>query len=159
VANNTGVKTINIAGDGATSDNVIRIGTGAAAQTLTLGSTNTTSALTLNAGSGNINATGGNLKIATSGKGLQIKGSAATDFVGTATLVLGTVTVANTNIATGDLILLSRVAANGSVTLGELSYTISNGTSFTITSLILATPVSTQTADVSSVAYMIVRPV
>ncbi len=78
---------------------------------------------------------------------------------GTAVLVLGTVTVANTNIATGDLIFISRIASNGSVTLGELSYTIINATSFTITSLILGTPASPQTADVSSVAYFIVRPI
>ena len=79
--------------------------------------------------------------------------------MGTAVLILGTVTVANTNIATGDLIFLSRVASNGSVTLGIPTYTISNGASFTITSLVIGTPASTQTADVSSIAYFIVRPV
>jgi hypothetical protein len=159
IANNTGIKTINIAGDAATSANIIRIGTGAGAQTVTLGSTTTTSTTTINSGSGNINATGGNLKIATTGKGLQIKTGAVTDMAGSSVLVLGTVTVANTNIATGDLIFLSRIASNGSVTLGELSYTISNGASFTVTSLILGTPASTQTADVSSFAYFIVRGV
>ncbi len=78
---------------------------------------------------------------------------------GTAVLTLGTVTVLNTNIATGDLIFLSRIASNGSVTLGEYTYTISNAASFTVTSLILGTPASTQVADVSSFAYFIVRPV
>jgi hypothetical protein len=99
------------------------------------------------------------LTIATTGNGLRIKGGAVTDMVGTAVLSSGTVTVANTNIATGDLILLSRVAANASTTLGVLSYTISTGASFTINALILGTPGSVQTGDLSSVAYIIVRPV
>jgi len=159
IANNTGIKTINIAGDSATSANIIKIGTGAGAQTLTLGSTNTTSATTINAGSGNVNVTGANLKIATTGKGLQVKGGVVTDMVGTGVLTAGTQTIANTNIATGDLIFIQRIGAAASVTLGELSYTISNGASFTVTSLILGTPGSTQTADVSTYAYFIVRPV
>jgi hypothetical protein len=67
------------------------------------------------------------------------------------------VTIANTNIAANDRIFLSRIATNGSVTLGELTYSISAGASFTVTSVILGTPASTQTADVSSFAYIIVR--
>jgi hypothetical protein len=157
IAGGSGAQTINIANS--TGGKTVAIATGAGANAVTIGSTNSTSATTINSGSGNINATGGHLKIATTGKGLQVKGGAATDMVGTAVLVLGTVTVANTNIATGDLIFISRVAANGSVTMGEMSYTISNGASFTITSLVLGTPASVQTADVSTVAYFIVRPV
>lgn len=131
----------------------------AAATAIQLTASDAAGGITLTSGTGNINAAGGNLKIASTGKGLQIKSGVVTDMAGTAVLVLGTVTVANTNIATGDLIMLSRVASNGSVTLGELSYTISNGASFTINSLTLGTPAATQTADVSSVAYFIVRPV
>ena len=78
---------------------------------------------------------------------------------GTATLILGKVTIANTNIATGDLIFISRIAANGSQTLGELNYKINNGVSFTINSLMIASTSFVQTLDVSSVAYFIVRPV
>ncbi len=131
----------------------------AAATAIQLTASDAAGGITMTTGTGNINAAGGNLKIATTGKGLQIKAGAATDMAGTAVLTLGTVTVANTNIATGDLIILSRIASNGSVTLGEYSYTISNGASFTVTSLILGTPASTQVADVSSFAYFIVRPV
>jgi hypothetical protein len=98
------------------------------------------------------------LRIATTGKGLQIKAGAATDFAGNSVLTSGTVTINNTNIATGDLIFLSRISAAASTTLGVLSYTISNGASFTVTSLILGTPGSTQTGDVSTFAYFIVRP-
>jgi hypothetical protein len=157
ISGGTGAQTTNIANG--TGGKTVNIATGAGANTVALGSINSTSATTINSGSGNINATGGNLKIATTGKGLQIKAGAATDMAGSSVLVLGTVTIANTNIATGDLIFLSRIASNGSVTLGEYSYTIINATSFTVTSLTLGTPAATQTADVSSFAYFIVRGV
>lgn len=158
IANNTGIKTINIAGDSATSANIIKIGTGAAAQTVTVGSTNTTSTTTINSGSGNVNVTGGHLSIATVAKTLLVNGGAATDFIGTGVLTAGTQTISNTNIAAGDVILITRTAVNASTTLGVLTYTISAATSFTVTSVILGTPGSTQTADVSSYAYFIVRP-
>jgi len=114
--------------------------------------------ITLTSGTGNVNASGGHLVIASVARTLLVNGGAVTDFIGTGVLTAGTQTIANTNIATGDVILLTRTATNASVTLGELSYTISNGASFTVTSLILGTPASTQTADVSSYAYFIVRP-
>jgi hypothetical protein len=124
-----------------------------------LGSTNTTSTTTINSGSGNVNVTGGNLVIASSAKLLSWKGGAATDGRGQAVLVGGTVTVNNTNILTGDYIFFTRVAVNASTVLGELTYTISNGASFTINSVILGTPGSLQTNDVSTINYIIVRPV
>ena len=158
VANNTGIKTINIAGDSATSANIIKIGTGAAAQTVTVGSTNTTSTTTINAGSGNVNVTGGHLAIASVARTLLVNGGAATDFIGTGTLTAGTQTINNTNIAAGDVILLTRVGVAASTTLGVLTYTINAGVSFTVTSVILGTPGSTQTGDVSTYAYFIVRP-
>jgi hypothetical protein len=157
IATGTGGNTLHVC-DGA-GTNTITIGNGASANTVTLGSINTTSTTTINSGSGNVNITGGNLVIATSAKMLQWKGGAATDFRGTGVLTAGTVTINNTNIASGDMIFLTRTAANASTTLGELSYTISAGASFTVTSLILGTPGSTQTADVSSFAYIIIRPV
>ncbi len=89
---------------------------------------------------------------------LQIKGGAVTDFVGTGVLTAGTQTIANTNIATGDIILLTRIAVNASTSLGALTYTISNGASFTVTSATLSTPGSTETGDASSYDYFIVRP-
>lgn len=85
-------------------------------------------------------------------------GGAVTDFIGTGVLTAGTQTIANTNIATGDVILLTRTGVAASTALGELTYTISNGASFTVTSIIIGTPASTQTADVSTYAYFIVRP-
>lgn len=108
---------------------------------------------------GNVLVTVGNVVINQAGKQLRVHGGAVTDFIGTGTLVSGTVTIANTNIAATDRIFLQRTGANASTTLGELSYTISAATSFTVTSLILGTPASTQTADVSSFTYFIVRQV
>jgi hypothetical protein len=142
--NSTGVKTINI-------------GTGAAANVITIGTTNTTASLNLQSGSGDVSITGGNLKIMTAAKGLQIQQGAATDMAGSSVLTAGTVTIANTNIATGDFIFLQRISVEASTAVGELTYTISNGTSFTVTSKNVADG-TTLVADVSTFCYMIVRP-
>lgn len=141
----TGTTNINTTGSAVTT--IGTGGTGAVAIGNATGGTTVT---------GSLNVTG-NLNLTSVATQIQMNGGAATDFIGTSTLVLGTVTIANTNIATGDRIFLSRTAANASTTLGELSYTISAGASFTVTSLILGTPASPQTADVSSFAYFIVR--
>lgn len=90
---------------------------------------------------------------------LEVDGGAVTNAIGTGTLTAGTVTIANTNIAATDRIFIQRTAANASTTLGELSYTISAGASFTVTSLILGTPGSPQTGDLSSFTYVIIRQV
>ncbi len=107
--------------------------------------------------SGNITTTAGNIVISGAGKQLQIEGGAVTDFIGTATLVSGTVTVANTNIAATDRIIPFLISANASTVLGRLTYTISAGASFTITSKDPSTPANTLTGDVSTVGYLIVR--
>ena len=73
-------------------------------------------------------------------------------------MTAGMQTIANTNIAAGDVILITRTGVGASTTLGVLTYTISAATSFTVTSLILGTPGATQTNDVSTYAYFIVRP-
>ena len=130
----------------------------AAATAIQLTASDAAGGITLTSGTGNINASGGHLAIASVARTLLVNGGAATDFIGTGTLTLGTVTINNTNIAAGDVILITRTAANLSTTLGVLSYTISAGASFTVTSLILGTPGSPQTGDLSSFAYFIVRP-
>lgn len=90
----------------------------------------------------------GNISITGAGTQLQVEGGAATDFIGQATLVAGTVTVANTNIAATDRIFLSYTG--GSLTnTGALSSTITPNTSFTIE--------STNGADGNTVSYFIVR--
>ena len=77
--------------------------------------------------------------------------------IGSATLVAGTVTVANANIQAGNKIFLSVSNINSSTALGILTYSISDGVSFTITSVQPGTPASTETNDVSIVSYIIFR--
>ena len=156
IAGGTGAQIINIGHS--TGGKTINIGDGAGANAVTIGSTNSTSATVLNAGSGDVRVTSANLRIATAGKGLQQKAGTATDMCGSGVLTAGTVTISNTNILTGDMIFIQRIGVAASTTLGELTYTISNGASFTVTSVILGTPGSTQTADVSTFTYFIVRP-
>lgn len=108
---------------------------------------------------GNVTVEKGNLIINTAAKQLQIQGGAVTDFIGSATLTAGTVTVANTNIAAGDKILLSRQSINGSTVLGMLTYAITASTNFIITAVQTATPAATETNDISIIDYVIVRQI
>jgi hypothetical protein len=136
----------------------INVGTGAAARTVTIGNTTGATGVVINAGSA-ATTVNTNLKLNTAATQLQVHGGAATDFIGTGTLALGTATILNTNIAATDRIFIQRVGINGSATLGEYTYSISAGVSFTITSVILGTPASPQTADVSTFTYFIVRQI
>lgn len=81
------------------------------------------------------------------GKPLTVKGG-TNGYHGTATLVAGTVTVANTAVRTGDKIYLSRAVADG--TPGWLTPgTITNKVSFVIN--------SSSNTDTSQVNWTIVR--
>lgn len=130
----------------------------AASTAIQLTASDAAGGINLTSGTGNVSVTGGHLSIASVARTLLVNGGAVTDFIGTGVLTAGTQTIANTNIATGDVILLTRLTVAASTTLGEFTYTISNGASFTVTSVILGTPGSTQTGDVSTYAYFIVRP-
>lgn len=101
-------------------------------------------------------STAGNVLIQGAGKQLRVEGGAVTDFIGQATLALGTVTVLNTNIAAGDKIFVSRQGINGSTALGVFDVAITPATSFSITAL-NPTDATTQTNDTSIVDYFIVR--
>lgn len=98
----------------------------------------------------------GSFTTASVAKTLLVNGGAATDFIGTGTLVAGTATINNTNIAAGDVIILTRTALNATPEVGVLFTTISAGASFTVTSINAAG--ATANTDVSSFAYFIVRP-
>jgi len=89
----------------------------------------------------------GDILLNTAAKGIRMKASAVTDMMGTATLSGGTVTVANTNIATGDRIFHSHATTGG--TLGTVTYTISNATSFTLT--------SSSGTDTSTINWLIIK--
>jgi len=107
-------------------------------------------------GTGDFVVDNGNIAISAAASQLQVEGGAVTDFIGQATLVLGTVTVANTNIAATDKIFLSREGVGASTTLGELDVSISATTSFTITALQPTTGI-VEESDLSIVNYFIVR--
>ena len=98
----------------------------------------------------------GNLVIGAVAKQLQMNGGAVTDFIGNATLVAGTVTISNTNIAANDRIFCTGSALNGSPGLGFLYTTITPGVSFTVGSFTGASG-EAKTNDVSSFSYFIVR--
>lgn len=102
--------------------------------------------------------TGGNLILSAVASYIQMNGGAATDFIGQATLSSGTVTVSNTNIASGDRIILTRAALNSSSALGELTITAQTAsTSFVITAIDPSDGSSTVTGDTSIVNYVIIR--
>jgi hypothetical protein len=88
----------------------------------------------------------GNITSTTAGKGIQLKSGTGAR-AGNATLVGGTVTVTNITVTANTLVITSRKTAGG--TLGFLTYTLSSGSSFTIT--------STSSTDTSVVTYMLVE--
>lgn len=99
----------------------------------------------------------GNILMTGAAKQIRMEGGAATDFIGTATLTAGTTgAIANTNIAATDLIFPTRISVGASTALGLFSYTISAGASFTIT-VKKPADATTETGDVSTVGYVIIR--
>lgn len=158
----------------ATAGNVAAGAAVTAATTVTAGTGITSTTGNITATAGNVSAgaavsatttvtagtdlvsTAGNVLIQGAGKQLRVEGGAVTDFIGQATLALGTVTVLNTNIAAGDKIFVSRQGINGSTALGVFDVAITPATSFSITAL-NPTDATTQTNDTSIVDYFIVR--
>ncbi len=88
------------------------------------------------------------LDIATAGRGLQIK-EGANARMGTAILVAGTVTVANTTITAATRILLTAQVLGGTQGILRVAGRVA-GTSFTIT--------SSNAADTSTVAWLLIEP-
>lgn len=122
----------------------------------TAGAVNAGTSMTATAG--DITATLGNVIINGAAKQLRVHGGAVTDFIGTAILVNGTVTVANTNIATTDRIFVTRSAVNASTALGVFKVVKTATTNFVVTACKPA-DATTETGDVSTVEYFIVRQV
>lgn len=98
--------------------------------------------------SASITANLGNVVIATAGKGLQIK-EGANAKMGVATLVAGTVTVNTTAVTATSRIYLTSQVDGGTPGFQRVSARVA-ATSFTIT--------SSNAADTSTVAWMIVEP-
>lgn len=148
----SGTGAISISADAAAT--AVNVGTGAGAKTVTVGSTNTTSATNLTAGSGGVNCAT-DFALTSVATKILMNGGAATDFIGTATLTNGTVTVNNTNIAAADRILAVHGAINASTAIGTLTSTISAGASFVVTSR--KADSTTETGDQSTISYVIFR--
>ena len=126
----------------------------AASTAIQLTASDAAGGITATVGTGNFNVAG-NLALTSVATQFRMNGGAATDFIGQATLIAGSVTVNNTNIAAGDRILLTRSALNGSPALGFPITTISAGASFDIDSYTaLGAAAAT---DVSTFDYVIVR--
>jgi hypothetical protein len=108
----------------------------------------TSDALSITNSTLNVSVVAGNLAVSTAGKGLQIKeGSNAK--MGTATLVAGTVTVNTTAVTANSRIFLTH--QNNSGTVGFVTVSARTAaTSFTI--------LSSNAADTSSIAWMLVEP-
>lgn len=103
---------------------------------------------------GNMGLTG-NLTLTTAGNGLLIKeGTNAT--MGTATLVLGTVTIATTKVTANSRVFFSRKSNVSSVGVIAESARV-NGTSFTLTSYQANTNIP-DTSDTSIVSWIIIEP-
>lgn len=94
--------------------------------------------------------TTGNFMVRTAGKGLQVaEGTGSDALQGTATLVAGTVTVANTHIAANCRIFLTSQVDGGTPGFLRVASRI-NGTSFTVT--------SSSNLDTSTFAFQIFTP-
>lgn len=132
----------------------IAIGTGAAAKLVSIGSATAGSTLNLRA-AGQVEVES-NLLLGTAGTKIIMNGGAATDFIGTATLVAGTVTINNTNIAATDRIMLSRRTAGGGA-VGFLTYVINAGADFVITSVDALGAAAV--TDTGAIDYIIVRQI
>jgi len=142
----SGTHTTNIAtGNRAAGTMAVNLLTGTGVKTLNIG--NVDNATVVNVA--------GNLNLTNVASQITMNGGAATDFIGSATLIGGQATILNTNIAAGDRIMITRSALNASPALGFLLYTINAGVSFVVDSL-SATGAAVAT-DVSSFTYVIIR--
>ena len=126
------------------------------------GVTVTTGALTVTAGAitatlGGITATNGNISMGTIGNGLRVT-EGVNARMGQATLIAGTIVVANTSVAATTRIFLTRSSINGSAAIGMISAgTITPGVSFVINALNPAAPAGLIAADVSIVNWFLVE--
>jgi hypothetical protein len=105
---------------------------------------NTVTSLTV---SGN-ESIGGNLSVT----GLL---SLGTSTLTTATLTSGTVTISLPAITATSRIILQRINTNSSTAIGNLTYAITAGTGFVVTSVRTASPGTTETNDVSNIFYLV----
>jgi len=131
-------------------------GAEAAGDAVVIKATNAAGGVDLEAGTGKVSCNT-NFVLGSVATQFEMNGGAATDFIGTATLVNGQVTIANTNIAVNDRIFIQRSAVNASTALGHIIYTITAGVNFVVESKDPTSPAADETGDQSSFVYFIVR--
>ena len=151
-ATQTVLGTVNINATGAATTSIGTGGTGILYLGNATGTTAITGATTIIGGA----EVRGNLILNENAAQIQVKGGAVTDSIGQATLLNGTVTVSNTNIAAGDEIFVTRTGLGGSTALGVFDVTGSGGVSFSINSRRPA-DAQIETNDQSVVNYIIIR--
>lgn len=105
--------------------------------------------------SGNAVLTNGNLSLGTAGKGISIK-SGANARIGQATLVGGTIAVANTSVTASTRVFITRSSKGASTALGNLEAVPAAGVGFTISSYDDAL-VGLQANDVSVIDWLLVE--
>lgn len=133
---------------------------GAGGLTLTTGDLTLSSGdLAMTAGSatltlGDLTLTNGSIALGTAGNGISIK-SGANARIGQATLVAGTLAVANTSVTANTRVFLTRSSVNASVALGVLEAVVNAGVGFTINSYDLAAGLETD--DVSIIDWLLVE--
>jgi hypothetical protein len=114
-----------------------------------------TGALTVT--TGNIIASNGNLQSTTAGKGLVLA-EGANARMGTATLIGGTIAVANTSVTANTRVYICRTSAGGIPgALGSLIVTKTAGVGFTINAISPADGTSAVATDVSIVDWILVE--
>lgn len=92
--------------------------------------------------------TGGDLIMATAGRGLQLK-SGSNARIGTGTLSGGTLAVANTSVTANTRVFLTDTTSGSIVNVGSLTVVTSAGVGFTVT--------STNIADTSTFNWMLIE--
>ena len=114
-----------------------------------------TAGLTLTTGA--VTATNGNLVTGTAGKGLVLK-SGANARIGQATLVAGTIAVANTSVTANTRVFVTRSSINGSVAQTGIPSVVTNpGVGFTINALDATDITNVVAGDASIIDWFLVE--
>jgi len=112
----------------------------------------------VNVDAGDVQVDVGDVIISGAGSKIQMKGGAATDFIGEVTLVDGVATVLNTNISASDHIFLTRISFNDSLKAGAIVYSIDDGVSFTVMA-VKTTSGNIEDKEESTISYVIIRQI
>ena len=105
---------------------------------------------------GNVAISSGNLTLGTAGNGISIK-AGANARIGQATLVAGTITVANTSVTANTRFSVTRSSKAASTALGVLEAVANPGVGFTINSYQTSLAGPLEANDVSVIDWILVE--